>query len=257
MTSEDTLKKYLEENGLSIECLEKEYITKRFRFGPSKVYKSNMMVTLPLKIKLENNEFQNVEIKMFILECKGLPLLCGKDTLEDWNISMNMRDGLINFINKGEMAFCEKNDHHYVLALYPITQVEIGIKKDEIELYVPNKISSEILKIRNILKGFREKMLENDECCENIEEDSDETSTKDECIKKEDDEKYQFSEPMITMCESVKVFMTVVAANFFDLAYVSLETMTREPLNEDEGLLKSLRNKQNRIKTEDDRRFWQ
>jgi hypothetical protein len=57
MTSEDTLNIYLKENGLSLESLEKELITKRFRFGPSKVYMSNMIVTLPLKIKLENEEF--------------------------------------------------------------------------------------------------------------------------------------------------------------------------------------------------------
>jgi hypothetical protein len=81
---------------------------------------------------------------MFILDCKGLPLLCGKDMLEEWNISMNMRDGMVNFIDESMVAFCEKDSHYYLLALYPMTQGEYEVKKEETEMGRPTKISGEI-----------------------------------------------------------------------------------------------------------------
>jgi hypothetical protein len=46
-----------------------------------------------------------------------LPLLCGKNTLEDWNIDMRMRDGSLRFIDDDPMTHCSKDRDHYLLAV--------------------------------------------------------------------------------------------------------------------------------------------
>jgi hypothetical protein len=99
MTSTDTFRLFLEENQLSECSLKTEVIDKKFRFGPSELYDSKIKVEVPIKIQLESGSFKILYINMFVLECKELPFLCGKDTLQNWNILMCMRDGKMSFID--------------------------------------------------------------------------------------------------------------------------------------------------------------
>jgi hypothetical protein len=74
-----------------------------------------------------------------------------------------------------------------------------------------------------MLQEFRQSMLKNEACNDDTEGDSGDSSTEDECMKKEEDVNFEFSKPMVTMCESVKVFLMVAATENFDLAYSSGE----------------------------------
>jgi hypothetical protein len=56
------------------------------------MYISEQLVSLPIPIAVEGDvrALKKIFMKVYIIDCENLPLLCRKNTLEDWNISMDM-----------------------------------------------------------------------------------------------------------------------------------------------------------------------
>jgi hypothetical protein len=179
MTSSDTLESYLKANNILLESLDVEECSKMFRFGPSKIYESKRLVTLLVTIQMEGSAFKKVYMKMYIIECSNLPLLCGKNTLEDWNIEMTMKDGHLHFKDDNESTFCMKDKDHYLLALYQLKNWNLDdmvylIKEDD-EVRTFEKIkkihnATNHNGVRNLLHAFRNAGLLTDDVRQNIED---------------------------------------------------------------------------------------
>ena len=60
LVGKEWLRKYLSENGIRLEDLEKKKSEKKFRFGPSKVYRSEVAYKMPIVVKTDE------EIEVFL-----------------------------------------------------------------------------------------------------------------------------------------------------------------------------------------------
>jgi hypothetical protein len=122
MTNRYSLNHYLEANNMLNEDLDVKKLSKKFRFGPSRMYESKELVTLAVTIQMEENGkmYKKIVMKVYVIDCANLPLLCGKNKLDEWNVEMRMRDGQLNFIDDKLTAFCIKDKDHFILPLYQL-----------------------------------------------------------------------------------------------------------------------------------------
>ena len=85
---------YLEEFGLKIEDMKSVPCNQPFVFGPSKRYVSKLLVELPiLIIRLEGKE-DVLTVQTYLIDAE-VPFLCGKQTLESWNIKIDGKDKIL------------------------------------------------------------------------------------------------------------------------------------------------------------------
>ena len=76
-------------NEFQIQCY--EISSERFRFGPSKLYTSNLKVSI--KVQLERNIF---ELNFFVIE-GDVPMLLGNDIMEPLGGNLNLLDKVLEF----------------------------------------------------------------------------------------------------------------------------------------------------------------
>ena len=103
LVGRDWLMKYMEKNGLDKKNLQRKQCDQKFRFGPSKIYKSNEIVSLPISVKEKEkeNEFVRVFMDVFVVDADNVPLLCGKNTMKLWKIIIDMvKETVVIDINK-------------------------------------------------------------------------------------------------------------------------------------------------------------
>ena len=86
-------------------------VYEKFKFGPSKIYKSKIRTQMILKIGVH---FQ--EISFFVVEGSNIPILLGNDVMEPLEANINMKTHEIEFLKLGESlpmiktkgwAFCD------------------------------------------------------------------------------------------------------------------------------------------------------
>ena len=85
---------YLREFGLPIKEMKSSKCNQLFVFGPNRKYLSKTLVELPVLVtRLDGRE--NVLIIHTYLVDAEVPFLCGKPTLENWNIKIYSRDKIL------------------------------------------------------------------------------------------------------------------------------------------------------------------
>ena len=106
-------------NDFKIKCYEIE--TERFRFGPSRLYSSNLKASI--KVKIENYE---VEFSFYIID-GDVPMLLGNDIMEPLGGNVNLYEKILEFKNISSCIRLFKiPSGHFVI---PIGS--IAIRKDE------------------------------------------------------------------------------------------------------------------------------
>ena len=57
------------------------------------IYESTQLVELPITIQLDGGkeEFARMKIEVFVVNAENIPLLCGKNTMAEWNVDLKMR----------------------------------------------------------------------------------------------------------------------------------------------------------------------
>ena len=75
--------KYLEENDMTRDELEKETVEEYFRFGPSEVYRSKYKLEIPIIVRDKKGRKVRIVVKPYEIDT-DVPMLCGKNTLKEW-----------------------------------------------------------------------------------------------------------------------------------------------------------------------------
>ena len=77
LVGRDWLKRYLQKNDLKMEELMVTTCSQKFRFGPSQVYTSKEIVSIPITVKEANKKdvFKKTFIEVFVLGTENVPLL--------------------------------------------------------------------------------------------------------------------------------------------------------------------------------------
>ena len=76
---------------MKVEELKKRKCGKRFRFGPGKVYTSEVVYELPLVVKSEDGKEVFLEIDVYEVDAM-VPMLCGKDAMEKWKAVIDVEE---------------------------------------------------------------------------------------------------------------------------------------------------------------------
>jgi hypothetical protein len=113
------------------------------------------------------------------LTVQNLPLLCGKNTLEDWNIDIGMRNGSLHFIDDNTTTYCIKDKDHYLLALYQLKnwntdEIAYLINEDnDVGMFEKVKKIHNVTNhngVQNLLHAFSNAGILTDEVHQNIED---------------------------------------------------------------------------------------
>jgi hypothetical protein len=175
------MEKYLEANKILFEDLEVKKVSKKFRFGPSRMYVNEQLVSLPITIVVEGDvrAFKKIFMKVYVIDCVNLPMLCGKNTLEEWNISMDMRNRSLFFKDEGLTVKCDKDTDHFLVPLYKLKNwntdetVYLINKEDDVGSYEKVKKIHEATNhssVRNLLHAFRNAGMLTDDVRQRIED---------------------------------------------------------------------------------------
>ena len=82
---------YLKEFNLTIKEMKQVKFNKPFVLGPSKRYLSQTLVELLVLVMRLDGKEDVLIIKTYLMDAK-VPFLCGKQTLENWNFRIYVRD---------------------------------------------------------------------------------------------------------------------------------------------------------------------
>jgi hypothetical protein len=106
MVGRTYLEKYLSKNKILMEDLEVKKCSQKFCFGPSKVYESTLLVKLPITIKQVRDEssFKKIFIEVFVVDAENAPLLCGKNTMKDWKVFLDLDKDVMHLDIDGRMT---------------------------------------------------------------------------------------------------------------------------------------------------------
>ena len=121
LVGKEWMRKYLDEQKMEIDDLEKVWYSKRFRFGPGKIYQAETRYKIPFLVKSEDDTEVVLEADVYEVDA-SVPLLCGKDSLENWNVNIDLRERILGikmqFDKKGEnirVKMEETKGEHYAL----------------------------------------------------------------------------------------------------------------------------------------------
>ena len=75
------------------EDLKSTSCNQKFWFGPSNTYTSKEKICLPITIKQLNSkeEFVKMDLEVYVIDADNIPLLCGRNTLEEWEGELNLK----------------------------------------------------------------------------------------------------------------------------------------------------------------------
>jgi hypothetical protein len=84
--------------------LERKKCSQRFKFGSSKEVEAKETIKLPVKIALENNKDKErlINIEAYIIKDENIPLLCGKDVMNQWESVIDMKNEKISIFSDNE-----------------------------------------------------------------------------------------------------------------------------------------------------------
>ena len=107
-----------------------------FVFGPSRRYLSQTLVELPVLVTRLDGREDVLIIHTYLVDAE-VPLLCGKQTLENWNFKIGSRDKILEIESKvdGSMMkikMVDTSGGHYGIIL------ETKVKPNSILLFVEN-----------------------------------------------------------------------------------------------------------------------
>ena len=82
------MNQYLAGFGLEIENLKSVNCNQPFVFGPSKRYVSKSLVELPILVTRMDGKEDVLKVQTYLVDAE-VPFLCGKQTLESWNLKID------------------------------------------------------------------------------------------------------------------------------------------------------------------------
>ena len=88
------MEQYLQEFDLTIDQMKSSPCNQPFVIGPSRRYVSTSKIDLPILIKREDGKEDVLNVPTYFVDAE-VPFLCGKRTLEDWNIQISSRDKIL------------------------------------------------------------------------------------------------------------------------------------------------------------------
>ena len=112
---------YLQEFCLRIEEIKSTKRNQPFVFGPSRQYLSETLVELPVLVtKLDGHEDVLV-IHTYLVDAE-VPFLCGKQTLEKWNFTINGKEKVLELESKldgskMQIKMVDTNGGYYAIVL--------------------------------------------------------------------------------------------------------------------------------------------
>ena len=81
------MKQYLEDFNLEIEDMKSVSCNQPFVFGPSRRYISKSLVELPFLVTRMDGKEDVLIVQTYLVDAE-VPFLCGKQTLESWNVNI-------------------------------------------------------------------------------------------------------------------------------------------------------------------------
>ena len=129
---DDWLEEYIKEHEIDEKKLVKTKSNQKFRFGPSQIYTAKEVTEIPITLKnAKTNEFVKTKIPVYVVEAKNVPLLIGKNILNEWEAAWNIPKGKLRIKIDGkplEIEVQEKSGGHSVVVIDP-EPVENDIKE--------------------------------------------------------------------------------------------------------------------------------
>ena len=74
---------------------------RRFRLGET-LYTSKKEVKFPIVMKIEENDYIRREVKANVIDFDGISILCGLNTMTDWDTSIRFRRRELEFVEQGK-----------------------------------------------------------------------------------------------------------------------------------------------------------
>jgi hypothetical protein len=146
------INEYLKYMEIEKDDLELEECSEKFTFGPSEIYEAKEKIKIPIKMKTneEIDKFKETEIETFIIKSDEIPLLCGKNTMNDWSTKVDLIKEIVTIetdekIDNIKTSYTEEG--HLVTKLFKME---------------PKKKVKEILFVRKIKSKFKNEIDEED-----------------------------------------------------------------------------------------------
>ena len=129
LSGESWIETYLKENNLKKSELEVSKCSQHFRFGPGQVYHSDEIIVLPVSFRASEskvlaNELVYTRIEVYIVKDATVPLLCGRNTLNQWGAILDIKRKYLILESKGGKKVCleQTNQDHLVVKMFKVGQ---------------------------------------------------------------------------------------------------------------------------------------
>ena len=112
---------YLREFGQTNKEIKLTKCNQPFVFGPSRRYLSQTLVELPVLVTRLDGQEDVLIIHTYLVDTK-VPVLCGKQTLENWNFRIDNRDKILEIESKVDgsrmkIKMIDTSGGHYAIVL--------------------------------------------------------------------------------------------------------------------------------------------
>jgi hypothetical protein len=143
LVRETWLEKYLKLMKMTKDQLQSKSCSQKFRFGSNKVFEAKEMVEIPINVKTDDpeNSVKVVKINAYVVEAENVPLLCGRNTMMDWEAVIDMKNELIKIEIENEklnITCINTEGGHMVVKLLEVDSVH---KDEEEEWEFPSERS--------------------------------------------------------------------------------------------------------------------
>ncbi len=102
LVGKEWMKEYAQENKVKVEDLEKRKCRKKFRFGPGEIYESEVAYKIPIVMKSEEEKEVFLEVEVYEVDA-AVPMLCGKDAMENWKAVIDVDGKVLKVKTKMDM----------------------------------------------------------------------------------------------------------------------------------------------------------
>jgi hypothetical protein len=122
------------------------------------VFEATELVEIPITIKLNDSKesFKKIKIKAYIVEAENVPLLCGRNTMVQWEAKLDMKEEVMKIKLENEMDIkCLNMDGgHLVVQIY---EKEYLDHEEVIHLIEEEKEDHTVKKIKKIHEALYHK----------------------------------------------------------------------------------------------------
>jgi hypothetical protein len=145
------LKKYLKMRNITKDQLKTKTCSQKFRFGPSGVYEAKEIMEIPITVKINDKEesFVKIKVNAYVVEAENVPLLCGRNTMNEWGAILDMKTKVMKITDDEIMEIkCLSTDGGHLVV--KIQENECLEEEEVVLLLKEEKESHSVEKIKRI-----------------------------------------------------------------------------------------------------------